>query len=67
MANNVTAHQLGAQPQVLNGVSTVKDILTKFDLSGVSVKINGKTVDENYVLNDYDFVSLGEKVKGGLA
>lgn len=66
MANNVTATQLGAAPQVLSGVNTVQDILTKFDLSGVSVKVNGASQDASYTLKDYDFVSFGEKVKGGV-
>jgi hypothetical protein len=65
MANNVTATQLGAQPQVLNGVSTVGDIIEKFGLSTPSIKVNGETQDASYELNDYDFVAFGEKVKGG--
>ena len=65
MAKNVTATQLGATPQILNDVSTVQDILTKFDLSGVSVKINGANAEASSTLKDYDFVSFGEKVKGG--
>lgn len=65
MAKNVTAVQIGAQPQVLNGMDTIQDILDHFDLEGVSIKVNGQTQDANYSLNDYDFVSFGEKVKGG--
>lgn len=65
MANNVTATQIGAQPQVLNSVNTVQDIMTKFDLKEVAIKVNGQARDASYQLEDYDFVSFGEKVKGG--
>lgn len=65
MAKSVTGVQLGAQPKVLDDVNTVQDILTQFDLSGVSIKVNGQTQDASYTLKDYDFVSFGEKVKGG--
>ena len=66
MAKNVTAVQLGAAPQVLENMNTVQDILTKFDLSGVAIKINGQPADASTALKDYDFVSFGEKVKGGV-
>ena len=65
MATNVTATQLGAQPQVLQDVNSVQDIMTKFNLSNASIKVNGQTQDASYILKDYDFVSFGEKVKGG--
>ena len=66
MAKNITAVQLGAAPQVLNDMDTVQDIMDHFDLSGVSIKVNGQTQDAEYELKDYDFVSFGEKVKGGV-
>ena len=66
MANNVTAQSLGAQPKVLNDVTTVGDIISQLELDNPSVKVNGQTVDANYELNDFDFVSFGAKVKGGL-
>jgi sulfur carrier protein ThiS len=66
MAKSVTAIQLGGQPKVLNDMDTVQDILDHFDLTGVSIKINGQAVEPDHELSDYDFVSFGEKVKGGL-
>jgi sulfur carrier protein ThiS len=65
MANNVTATSIGAQPKVFNNVSTVEDIIDQLDLDSPSIKVNGQTVNESYSLSDYDFVSFGEKVKGG--
>ena len=65
MANNVTALQLGGQPKVLNNMETVNDILELFELDNPSIKVNGETVNSDYELSDYDFVSFGEKVKGG--
>ncbi len=66
MANNVTAQALGAQPKVLNDVSTVADIISQLELDNPSVKVNGQTKDSDYTLSDFDFVSFGAKVKGGL-
>ncbi len=64
-ANNVTVAQLGAQPQVMNDVKKVSDIIAKLDLDNPSIKVNGNTVEADYRLNDFDFVSFGAKVKGG--
>jgi sulfur carrier protein ThiS len=64
MANNVTVVQLGGKPTIMNGLTTVGDLLSSMELEA-SVKVNGQTVDEEHELSDYDFVSLGEKVKGG--
>jgi hypothetical protein len=65
MANNVTAQALGAQPKVLNDVSTVGDIISQLELDNPSVKVNGQTKESDYTLSDFDFVSFGAKVKGG--
>ena len=65
MANNVTAQALGAQPKVLNDVSTVGDIISQLELDNPSVKVNGQTQSSDYTLSDFDFVSFGAKVKGG--
>lgn len=66
MANKVTAVQLGGQPQTLDGVCTVRDIMKKFDLENVSIKVNGQNATPETVLADFNFVSFGEKVKGGV-
>jgi len=66
MANNVTAVQLGGQAQVLANMNTVGDVLKKLDLKDVSVKVNGSEATAETELSDYDFVAVGEKVKGGL-
>lgn len=66
MANSVTVTQLGAQPKVLNNVSTVQDIIDQMELDNPSIKVNGSTVNADYELPDFAFVSFGEKVKGGL-
>jgi len=65
MANNVTAQALGAQPKVLDDVSTVADIISQLELDNPSVKVNGQTKSSDYTLADFDFVSFGAKVKGG--
>ena len=65
MAKNVTAQQLGASPKTFAEVDSIQDIMEEFDLENVSIKVNGQTVDENHTLQDYAFVTFGEKVKGG--
>lgn len=64
MAKNVTAVQLGGQPQTFEA-NTVQEIMTKLGLSNVSIKVNGQTVEPSHTLSDYQFVAFGEKVKGG--
>jgi len=65
MANNVTAQVLGGQAQIKTA-SKVSDLATSLDLGdNHSVKINGVSATYDTELKDYDFVSFGEKVKGG--
>ena len=66
MANNVTAQVLGGAP-VIKNADTVT-LLAEIMALGTthSVKVNGKDADYSTSLNDYDFVSFGTKVKGGL-
>lgn len=65
MANKVTVQMIGGQPKILDGVNTIQDVMTKLDLSNVTTKVNGDTQEPSYELSDYDFISIGEKVKGG--
>ena len=65
MANNVTAQVLGGQAQIKSG-GTVQDLASELNLGdNHSVKINGVSATYSSELSDYDFVSFGEKVKGG--
>lgn len=65
MASNVTAQALGAQPKVLNNVSTVAEVISQLSLDNPSIKVNGQTVEASHSLSDFDFISFGAKVKGG--
>ncbi len=65
MAKNVTAQQLGGQPKTFAEIDSLQDIMDEFDLESPSIKVNGNTVDADYEIQDYDFISFGEKVKGG--
>lgn len=61
----VTVTELGGQPQIKD-VGTVKDLLTSMNMSSDrAVTVNGRTVNADYVLKDFEFVTIGEKVKGG--
>lgn len=65
MANNVTVVAFGGQPQI-KSASSVQELIAQLNLGqNVSVTINGDTASLSATLSDYDFVSFGEKVKGG--
>jgi sulfur carrier protein ThiS len=67
MAQNITVTRFSAQPQVMSG-DTPADLARQLslDTAELSVSVNGETVDMDYELSDYEFVSFGKKVKGGV-
>lgn len=68
MANKVNAQVLGGATKTLDNVETVQDVMDKMGLSGsYTIKMNGETVEAGDSLEDYAFLSFGEKVKGGNA
>lgn len=67
MANNVVAQVLGGDKKVLDGVFTVQDVMSKTGTtSGYTASVNGDSQSPSYTLEDGDFVSLSQAVKGGL-
>lgn len=58
--------------QVLGGTikqieaDTVADVKSQLSVPNHTATVNGDSVDGNYVLEDYQFVSLSPAVKGGL-
>lgn len=67
MAQNVTGVELGSQPEVHSNVKTVAELAEAMGLEeGRSVKINGKEASYESDLQDYEYVTFGDKVKGGL-
>lgn len=70
MANSVTGLKIGGQPQILNDVNTVADVATRLGLDSTgnyAVKVNNQSSSMDASLSDGDFVSFGEKIKGGQA
>ena len=66
MANNVTAQVLGGQSKTTTA-GTVQELVSEMGLGeNHTVKVNGQDATYETVLNDYDFISFGDKVKGGL-
>ena len=66
MAQKVTAQVLGGQSKVLSA-DTVRELAEAMELGdNHTIKINGETASYDTVLEDYNFVTFGEKVKGGL-
>lgn len=66
MAKNVIVQPLGGTKQVLDDVRTVQDITTKLNLTGYTATVNGGQQSPDYKVDDGDFVSLSQAVKGGL-
>jgi hypothetical protein len=68
MANSVTGQVTGGQSKTFDNVSTIKDLAAQMGLGdNYSVKINGIEAANGYDsgLQDFEFVTFGEKVKGG--
>jgi hypothetical protein len=66
MANSVTGQVIGGQSQTFDGVSTVADLAAKMNLGdNYTVKINNTEAGYTSLLQDFNFVAFGEKVKGG--
>lgn len=66
MANNVVVQVLGGSKQVLDGVNTLQDVMTKLNLSGYTGSINTSPAQASDRLEDGDFVALSQALKGGL-
>lgn len=66
MANNVVVQVLGGSKQVLDGVNTLQDVMTKLNLSGYTGSINTSPAQAYDQLQDGDFVALSQSFKGGL-
>lgn len=67
MAQNVVAQILGGSKQVLDSVQTVMDVKNKTNTAtGYTATVNGDPANDSYQLEDGDFVSLSQAVKGGL-
>ena len=65
---SVTGQVLGGTSKTFDGVSTVKELAEKMNIGdNYAVKINGIEAKNGYdtALQSYEFVTFGEKVKGG--
>lgn len=65
MARNVVAQVLGGEKKVFDDVNTVKDVTNKLGVTGYTATVNGDQQGPDYQLDDGDFVSLSQAVKGG--
>lgn len=65
MANNVIVQVLGGKKQVLDNVDTVGEVKKQLDAGMYTASVDGETVGDDTVLDDGQFVSLAEAVKGG--
>jgi sulfur carrier protein ThiS len=68
MATNVISQVLGGEKKVLDDVHSVSDVKSKLNVSGqnYTASINGEPAKDSDMLEDGDFVSLSQAVKGGL-
>lgn len=65
MAKNVIAQVLGGEKKVLDDVYTVADVKAKLGASAYTASVNGSPASDSESLEDGDFVSLSQAVKGG--
>lgn len=66
MAQNVIAQVLGGEKKILDNVSTVADVTKQLNVNGYTATVNGDQQGSDYELENGDFVSLSQAVKGGL-
>jgi sulfur carrier protein ThiS len=67
MGKNIVVQVLGGSKQVLDYASDVADAMRQTNTSsGYTATVNGETAKTNDALEDGDFVSLSQAVKGGL-
>lgn len=65
MAQNIVTQVLGGQKKVLDNVHTVGDVKAQLGATNYVASINGETAKDSDTLQDGDFVSLSQAVKGG--
>ena len=66
MAKNIIAQVLGGEKKVLDDVSNVGDVKAALGVTGYAASVNGTPSSDGTLLEDGDFVSLSQAVKGGL-
>ena len=65
MAKNITVQALGGQPKVIEAAS-VSDAFQALGLTGnYTASVNGEAANMSDALNDYEFVTFAQAVKGG--
>jgi hypothetical protein len=66
MAQNITAQALGGQAKTIEA-GTVLDAFKALGLSGnYTASVNGEPASMSQELNEYEFVTFAQAVKGGL-
>lgn len=65
MARNVIAQVLGGQKRILDGASTVSDVRRQLGIGAqFAAQVNGSAAGDSQYLDDQDFVTFAEQVKG---
>lgn len=66
MAKNISVSVFGGAQKTALELNTVKDAYNALGLSGnYTATVNGDPADLNQELNDYEFVSFTQALKGG--
>ena len=65
MANKITAVVLGGNPVVLDDVETIGDVKARLSVTRHTATVNGEPAENDFELEDFEFVSLSPSVKGG--
>lgn len=61
---SITVKVTGGNVQEMQA-STVREVKSKLSLPNHTASVNGETQDDDYELEDYEFVTLAPAVKGG--
>lgn len=65
MAQKINAQVVGGSLKQFDNVSTVADLKKAMNLQGnYQATVNGEVQDDSYELQDYEFVSFAQQVKG---
>lgn len=66
MALKITAQVVGGEAKTFESVGTVRDVMGRLGISeNYKASVRGEPVELDEELEDYDFVSFSENVKGG--
>ena len=62
---NITVKVTGGNVQEMSDVDTVGQVKARLSLQSYTATVNGEPEDDDFELEDYNYVTLSTAVKGG--